>query len=75
MTITHQETIHQFNVRQVSFDDSYIYILGANKKGIQIRSPVTLDLLNTIASETGEFIKSFQPHEKYIIVAGRESIR
>lgn len=75
MVMTQQQTIHQFNVRQVHIDDSFIYILGANRKGIQVRSIVTLDLVSTVASEVDDFIKSFQPYNQTIILAGRESIR
>lgn len=75
MVLIEQQTIQQFNVRQVHLDDSLIYILGADRKGIQVRSTVTLDLVNTIASDTDDFIKSFQPYNQTIILAGRESIR
>jgi hypothetical protein len=72
--ITHQQTIHQFNVRRVQMNDSYIYLQGGNNKGIQVRSASSLELINTIA-ESEAFIKSFQPYDRWIIIAGREQIR
>ncbi len=74
MTITHQETIHQFNALQVQIDGCFVYLLGANKKGILILSASTLELVNTIA-ETMPSVKNFQPYDNFIIVAGREEIR
>ncbi|XP_046642016.1 F-box/WD repeat-containing protein 1A-like isoform X2 [Daphnia pulicaria] len=71
--ITHQQTIHQFNVRRVQMNDSYIYLQGGNNKGIQVRSASSLELINTIA-ESEAFIKSFQPYDRWIIIAGREQI-
>lgn len=72
--IMHQDTIHQFNVRRIQMDDSYIYVLGGTCKGIQVRSATSLELVNTVA-EAEHFIKSFQPYDRWIIVAGREQIR
>lgn len=72
--IVHQQTIHQFNVRRIQMDDSYIYLLGGANKGIQVRCATSLELVNTIG-EAEHFIKSFQPYDRWIIVAGREQIR
>ncbi|KAK4025625.1 hypothetical protein OUZ56_014683 [Daphnia magna] len=71
--IVHQQTIHQFNVRRIQMDDSYIYLLGGANKGIQVRCATSLELVNTIG-EAEHFIKSFQPYDRWIIVAGREQI-
>ena len=74
MKITHQETIHQFNALQVQMDSTFVYLLGANNKGILVLSATTLEHVNTIA-ETVSSIKSFQPYGRFVIVAGREQIR
>ena len=74
MKITHQEIIHQFNALQVQMDSTFVYLLGANNKGILVLSATTLEHVNTIA-ETVSTIKSFQPYGRFVIVAGREQIR
>lgn len=61
------ETIHQFSVSQIQIDESYIYILGSNDSGIQIRSETSLEHVRTVGA--GYSIKDFKPYNRWVIIA------